>query len=169
METKEWGFPLFCLYYRGNQMTKSPQNKSITELVYQIAEPIAKKLGLELWDIKFVKEGPNHYLRVFIDKPGGVTLDDCEKMSRALDEPLDTYDPIPYSYCLEVCSPGIERELSNDYHLNKFINHEIKIKLIRPIDEQKEFEGILKSFDKNFISVENETEEKLTNLEIKNI
>ena len=100
-------------------MIKSSKSKSITETVRQIAEPIAKNLGLELWNIKFVKEGPNRYLRVFIDKPGGVTLDDCEKMSRAVDEPLDIYDPIPYSYCLEVCSPGIERELLNDYHLNK--------------------------------------------------
>ena len=150
-------------------MIKPLKSKSITELVYQIAEPIAKKLNLELWDIKFVKEDPNRYLRVFIDKPGGVTLDDCEKMSHALDEPLDTYDPIPYSYCLEVCSPGIERELSNDYHLSKYINNQIKIKLIRPIDEQKEIEGILKSFDKNFISVENEIDEKLVNLERKNI
>ena len=150
-------------------MIKPLKSKSITELVYQIAEPIAKNLNLELWDIKFVKEGPNRYLRVFIDKPGGVTLDDCEKMSRALDEPLDAYDPIPYSYCLEVCSPGIERELSNDYHLSKHINNQIKIKLIRPIDGQKEFEGILKSFEKNFISVENEIDEKLVNLERKNI
>ena len=86
-------------------MIKQSKGESITEIVKKIADPIAKNLDLELWDIKFVKEGPNRYLRVFIDKPGGVTLDDCEKMSHALDEPLDTYDPVPYSYCLEVCSP----------------------------------------------------------------
>ena len=150
-------------------MIKPLKSKSITEIVHQIAEPIAQNLNLELWDIKFVKEGPTHYLRVFIDKPGGVTLDDCEKMSRALDEPLDTYDPIPYSYCLEVCSPGIERELSNDYHLNKYINNKIKIKLIRPLDGKKKLEVILKSFDKNFISVENEETTKTLSLERKNI
>ncbi len=150
-------------------MIKSSKSKSITETVHQIAEPIAKNLGLELWNIKFVKEGPNRYLRVFIDKPGGVTLDDCEEMSRALDEPLDTYDPVPYSYCLEVCSPGIERELLNDYHLNKYIDHKIKIKLIRPIANQKDFEGMLKSFDKNSISIENEETTETLNLERKNI
>lgn len=150
-------------------MTKPSKSKSITETVHQMAKPIAKNLNLELWDIKFVKEGPNRYLRVFIDKPGGVTLDDCEKMSRALDKPLDTYDPIPYSYCLEVCSPGIERELSDDYHLNKYIDHKIKIKLIRPFDNQKEFEGILKSFDKNSISIENEENTETLNFERKNI
>ena len=150
-------------------MIKQSKGESITETVKKIADPIAKNLDLEIWDIKFVKEGPGHYLRVFIDKPGVVTLDDCEKMSRALDEPLDTYDPVPYSYCLEVCSPGIERELSSDYHLNKYIDHTIKIKLIRPIGVQKEFEGILKSFGKDFIQIENETSEKPINFERKNI
>ena len=150
-------------------MIKISKSKSVTETVRQIAEPIAQDLNLELWDIKFVKEGPNHYLRIFIDKPSGVTLDDCEKMSRALDKPLDTYYPIPYSYCLEVCSPGIERELSNDYHLKKFINHKIRIKLIRSIENQKEFEGTLKLFDKNFISIANEKNDKSISLERKNI
>ena len=150
-------------------MIQSSKSNSITETVHQIAEPIEKNLGLELWNIKFVKEGPNRYLRVFIDKPGGVTLDDCEEMSRALDEPLDTYDPVPYSYCLEVCSPGIERELLNDYHLNKYINHKIKIKLIRQIANQKNFEGMLKSFDKNSISIENEKTKETLTLERKNI
>ena len=150
-------------------MIKQSKGESITEIVKKIADPIAKNLDLEIWDIKFVKEGPGHYLRVFIDKPGGVTLDDCEKISRALDEPLDTYDPVPYSYCLEICSPGIERELSCDYHLSKYINNAIKIKLIRPVGGQKEFEGTLKSFGKDFIQIENETSKKPLSFERKNI
>ena len=150
-------------------MIKQSKGESITEIVKKIADPIAKNLNLEIWDIKFVKEGPNRYLRVFIDKPSGVTLDDCEKMSRALDEPLDTHDPVPYSYCLEVCSPGIDRELSCDYHLSKYINNAIKIKLIRPVGGQKEFEGTLKSFDKNSISIENEETTEILTLERKNI
>lgn len=150
-------------------MIKQSKGESITEIVKKIADPIAKNLNLEIWDIKFVKEGPNRYLRVFIDKPSGVTLDDCEKMSHALDEPLDTHDPVPYSYYLEVCSPGIERELSCDYHLNKYLDHTIKIKLIRPVGNQKEFEGTLKSFDKNSISIENEETTEILTLERKNI
>ena len=113
-------------------MINTPKSGGITETVRQISYPIAQNLGLELWDIKFVKEGPNWYLRVFIDKPEGITLEDCEAMSRALDAPLDEFDPIPVSYCLEVCSPGIDRELSNDSHLEKFIGSDITIKLIRP-------------------------------------
>lgn len=129
-------------------------NKSITEIVMQIAEPLAKELNLEIWDIKFVKEGPQRYLRVFIDKPDGITLEDCENMSRALDEPLDEADPIPMSYCLEVCSPGIDRELTTDKHLTKFLNYEVKIKLIRPDENnEKELVGNLESFSKDVITL----------------
>lgn len=140
-------------------MINTTKSGGITETVRQISYPIAQNLGLELWDIKFVKEGPNRYLRIFIDKPGGITLDDCEAMSRALDAPLDEFDPIPVSYCLEVCSPGIDRELSNDDHLEKFIGSEISIKLIRPNSNgEKILTGKLKKFDKGAIYMEN-TEE----------
>ena len=80
--------------------------------VAALAKPIAEELGLSLWDVRFVKEGAQYYLRIFIDKEGGVSVDDCERMSRAIDKPLDELDPIEQSYILEVCSPGIERELS---------------------------------------------------------
>lgn len=136
-------------------MINTSKGGQIAEIVRRISYPIAQNLGLELWDIKFVKEGPNRYLRVFIDKPEGVTLEDCENMSRALDAPLDELDPIPVSYCLEVCSPGIERELSTDLHLEKFIGSEINIKLIRPnSDNEKILTGKLKKFDKDNIYIE---------------
>ena len=128
--------------------------KGISETIMQIAKPFADELGLELWDVKFLKEGPSWYLRVFIDKDGGVDIQDCEKMSRKLDTPLDELDLIEHSYCLEVCSPGIERELSSDSHLQRFIGHEVKILLFRPDENnRKELIGKLVSFDKDKIVI----------------
>lgn len=121
--------------------------------VWEIAEPLAKNLGLELWDIRFEKEGANWYLRVFIDKDGGVSIDDCVDMSHALDKPLDDEDPIEQSYCLEVSSPGVERELRRDAHFEKCIGQKIKVKLIRPLDGQREFSGALEGYDNGEISV----------------
>jgi len=115
--------------------------------VWDIAEPIAQELGLKLWDVRFLKEGAEWYLRVFIDKDGGVSIDDCVDMSHALDKPLDEHDPIDRSYCLEVSSPGVERELSIDEHFEACLGQSIKVKLIRPVDNQREFTGTLESFD----------------------
>ena len=82
------------------------------ELVRALAEPIAARLGYSLWDVRFVKEGAEWYLRIFIDKPEGIGIDDCVAMSRAVNDPLDELDPIEQAYCLEVCSPGMNRELN---------------------------------------------------------
>ncbi len=134
-----------------------PEHKfsSITKKVYEIAKPIAENLNLEIWDIKFLKEGSNWYLRVFIDKPQGISIEDCEKMSHSLDKPLDILDPIEQSYFLEVCSPGIERELSTDSHLQKFIGYEIAVKLIRPNENgEKTLSGKLIKFDKSSILID---------------
>ena len=120
---------------------------STAERVRQIAEPIAEQLGLEIWDIRFLKEGADWFLRIFIDKEGGVDINDCENMSRALDGPLDEQDPIPQSYCLEVSSPGLERELANEEHLKKSVGKKIKVKLIRPVEGKRELGGILQSSD----------------------
>lgn len=133
-----------------------PENKSgnITKKIYEIAKPIAENLGLEIWDVKFLKEGKNWYLRIFIDKPKGISIEDCEKMSHSLDEPLDTLDPIEQSYFLEVCSPGIERELSTDLHLEKFLGSEINVKLIRPNEKgEKILSGKLIKFDKSSVLI----------------
>ena len=102
--------------------------------VWDIAQPIAESLGLELWDVRFEKEGADWFLRVFIDKDGGVSIDDCVDMSHALDKPLDDADPIEQSYCLEVCSPGLERNLKRDSHFEKCIGKPIQVKLIRPLE-----------------------------------
>lgn len=115
-------------------------------IVWEIVEPYAKQLGLEIWDIRFVKEGATHYLRIFIDKEGGVGIDDCVDLSHAIDKPLDDADPIDCSYCLEVSSPGIERELTRPEHFESKIGEPVKLKLIRAIENQREYNGALKGF-----------------------
>ena len=170
---EEWVSPLFCLYSGGYLMLEENkvnlQRMSVAQTVYDLAKPFADELGLEIWDIKFLKEGPNHILRIFIDKPEGITLDDCEAMSRAIDSPLDEADPIAVSYSLEVCSPGIDRELTKEEHFEKFKGCDVKIRLIRPDDNGKKvLEGILEDFDKEFLKIKTETEEIL-NINRKNI
>ncbi len=129
--------------------------------VWDIARPIAEKLGLELWDIRFVKEGVSWFLRIYIDKEDGVDINDCERMSRALDAPLDEADPIEQSYCLEVSSPGIERELTREEHFQACLGEKIKIKLIRPRDNVRDFSGVLESYDGADITVRLENGEEL--------
>lgn len=120
----------------------------------KLLEPILEKNRYELYDVEFVKEAGNWYLRVFIDKEGGITIDDCELVSRALSDLLDEHDFISESYMLEVSSPGLGRRLRKDKHFEKSIGEEVEIKLYRPINKKKEFVGLLKSFDKNTISIE---------------
>lgn len=120
----------------------------------KLLEPILEKNRYELYDVEFVKEAGNWYLRVYIDKEGGITIDDCELVSRALSDLLDEHDFISESYMLEVSSPGLGRRLRKDKHFEKSIGEEVEIKLYRPINKKKEFIGLLKSFDKNTIAIE---------------
>lgn len=128
-------------------MASKGKGGSTVNTVWEIAEPIAKSLGYELWDVRFEKEGANWYLRIFIDKEDGISINDCVDMSHAIDKPLDEADPIEQSYCLEVCSPGLERDLKRDSHFEKCIGEKIMVKLIRPVDGQREFKGKLESYD----------------------
>lgn len=123
--------------------------------VYELAKPLADSLGLDLWDIRFEKEGADWYLRVFIDKEGGIAIDDCEALSRPLNKLLDETDPIEQAYVFEVGSPGLGRELRKPEHFQQFIGEEIRIKLYKSINGQKEIVGILKEYNKDFIKVEN--------------
>ncbi len=124
-------------------------------IVWEIAQPIAKSLGLSLWDVRYVKEGAQWYLRIIIDKESGIGIDDCENMSRALDAPLDEKDPCSEQYILEVSSPGIERELTREEHFQKYIGADIMVKMIRPIEGiGKEFKGVLKSADRHTATVQ---------------
>jgi ribosome maturation factor RimP len=122
--------------------------------VFEIVEPYAKELGLEIWDIRFVKEGTDWYLRVFIDKNGGVSIDDCVDLTRAITKPLDDADPISQSYMLEVSSPGVERELITDAHFEKFIGSNVMLRLIRPIEKVRDFSGKLKDYSNGEITIE---------------
>lgn len=106
--------------------------------VRELAEPLCDELGLFLWDVKFEKEGANWYLRVYIDKDGGIQLSDCEALHRPLDQLLDETDPIPQSYVFEVCSPGLGRKLERPEHFEVCIGDEIKIRFIRPRNGEKE-------------------------------
>jgi len=115
------------------------------ERVYSLIKETVENQGVKLWDVRFVKEGASWYLRVFIDKEDGITIDDCTNVSHAIDPVIDEADPIDKSYYLEVCSCGIERELSRIEHFEKVLGQEIKIKLYKAIDGAKEFCGILKS------------------------
>ncbi len=129
--------------------------------VWEIVEPYADELGLKIWDIKFLKEGANHYLRIFIDKDGGVGIDDCVDLSHAIDKPLDDADPIDCSYCLEVSSPGVERELSRPEHFMSKIGEPIMVKFIRPVDGKREYNGMLKSYENGIVTLLLENEEEM--------
>ena len=115
------------------------------ERVYDLIKETVEAQGVELWDVRFLKEGASWYLRVFIDKEDGISIDDCTNVSHAIDPVIDEADPIDVSYYLEVCSPGIERELSRKHHYGKVLGEKIKIKLYKALEGKKEFIGILKN------------------------
>mgnify|MGYP001226910803 FL=1 len=125
----------------------------------KLMEPILAENHFDLYDVEYVKEGGNWYLRVYIDKEGGINVNDCELVSRALSEALDRDDFIPDSYILEVSSPGLGRQLKKDKHFEKSIGEEVEIKLYKPINKQKVWVGILISYDEDNlrIQLENET------------
>ena len=121
--------------------------------VEEIVKPYAQELGLDLWDIKFAKEGSEWYLRIFIDKEGGVSIDDCVDLTHAITKPLDNEDPIPQSYMLEVSSPGVERELTKDEHFEKYVGSAVMLRLIRAVDSVRDFKGIMTSYEDKKITL----------------
>ncbi len=121
--------------------------------------PIIDEFRFELVDVEYVKEGSNWYLRAYIDKPGGITVDDCEAVSRRLSDLLDEEDFIDDAYILEVSSPGLGRPLKKDKDFARSIGEEVDIRTFRPVDHEKEFTGVLKDFDKNRLVIELEDHE----------
>lgn len=117
--------------------------KRIEETVAEIVQPIVEKHSYELVEVEFLKEGTNWYLRVYIDKPEGITIDDCQVVSEELSDKLDKIDPIEQSYFLEVSSPGLERPLKSDRDFVKFKGNEVEIKVFQPVNGKKVFEGEL--------------------------
>ncbi|HIQ97261.1 MAG TPA: ribosome maturation factor RimP [Candidatus Limivivens merdigallinarum] len=134
----------------------------------EILQPLMEANGFELVDVEYVKEGGTWYLRAYIDKPGGIAIDDCELISRALSDELDAQDFIEDSYILEVSSPGLGRPLKKDRDFERSIGQEVEVRTFRAIDGQKEFTGILKSYDKDSVSIalDEETELKFARNEI---
>lgn len=131
--------------------------------VRKLATPIAEQLNLDLWDIRFLKEGTQWYLRIFIDKEDGITIEDCEAFSRAIDPVLDEENFIEQSYCLEVSSPGLERELTRDEHFEKFIGSDVMVKLIRPIENiGRELDGVLTANDKDTFELADADDNRIT-------
>lgn len=125
-------------------MAEKKKSGNTVSVVRGLAQQAASGTGIDIWDVRFVKEGADWFLRVFIDKPEGVGLTDCETISRALNPLLDEADPIEQSYCLEVCSPGINRELTRPEHFEQFAGSPVRVKLIRPLDDgRRELSGEL--------------------------
>ncbi len=122
----------------------------------KIAAPICEELQFELVDVEFVKEAGTDYLRVYIDKPGGITVDECEIVSRRMNDILDEQDFIEESYIFEVSSPGLGRTLKKDKDLKRSIGEEVEVKLFKAEDKKKELGGVLKGFDENTVTLENE-------------
>lgn len=126
----------------------------ITEQVWQFAEPLVQEQGCSLWDVEYVREGGEWFLRLYIDKEGGVDIDDCENVSRAVDPVLDEKDPIPESYRFEVCSAGLERVLKRPSDFERYLGEKVLVKLYRPKNGTKEFPGVLKGYDNGDVTVE---------------
>lgn len=122
--------------------------------------PLIEANHFELVDVEYVKEGGTWYLRAYIDKPGGITVDDCEVVNRALSDLLDQEDFIEESYILEVSSPGLGRPLKKERDFARSLGEEVEIRTYRMVNKQKEFRGILKAYDKDTVTIETEEEEE---------
>ncbi|MBP3919555.1 MAG: ribosome maturation factor RimP [Clostridia bacterium] len=126
--------------------------RNVAGVVWDLIEPIAEELGYVIWDVEFVREGSEWYLRITIDSDNGISIDDCERLHRAIDAPLDEADPIEQAYHLEVSSPGIERVLKYPWHFSVFVGEDIAVKLYAPLPEAgnvKQLRGILEAYDED--------------------
>lgn len=139
---------------------KIKKNGSTELKIKEIAQPIADELGLDIWDIQYVKEGAEWYLRVFIDKEDGIDIDDCEAMTRPLNEKLDELDPIQGSYIFEVGSAGLERELVREAHFESSIGLEVRAHLFMAVNGSKDIIGTLAAYDKESVKLVIDGEEK---------
>ena len=127
--------------------------KKITELVAEVAAPVAQEQGCTLWDVEYVREAGQWYLRLYLDKDGGVDINDCEAISRAVDPILDEKDPIPDSYSFEVCSAGLERVLKRPGDFEQFLGSTVLVRLYKPVDGRKEVVGTLTGYEDGAVTV----------------
>lgn len=124
---------------------------NIADTVSLLIKDTVEAQGVSLWDVRFVKEGADWFLRIFIDKEGGVSIDDCVNVSHAIDPIIDEADPIDHSYCMEVSSPGISRELTRPEHFVKMTGRDVKVKLYSAVDGSKEYTGSLCSYNETLV------------------
>ena len=125
----------------------------ITEAVANLSKGVVEAEGCSLWDVEYVREAGSYYLRVYIDKPGGVSINDCEAISRTLDKLLDEADPIPDSYIFEVASAGAERELKRPSDFEAFLGSEVEVRTYKPINGQKAFVGTLEKYEDGAVTL----------------
>lgn len=130
---------------------------SIEDKIEQLVMPIINENGYELVDIEFLKENSNWYLRLYVDKQGGFTIDDCELVSKSLGEILEKDDPIDKSYILEVSSPGLDRPLKKESDFERYKGEVVDVKLYKAINKTKQFQGILKGLENNIVTIEDDT------------
>ncbi len=126
----------------------------VTDIVAELAKPIVEARGCCLWDVEYVREGSDYFLRLYLDKDGGVDIDDCEAVSRAMDPVLDEADPIDGSYVFEVCSAGLERPLKRPEDFARFMGSPVTVKLYRPYNGLKEIPAVLRGYDEGKVTVE---------------
>ena len=134
----------------------------ITDQVAALAKPVVEGFGLQLWDVEYVREGPEYFLRLYIDKEGGITINDCEAVAREMNELLDAEDFIPDSYTFEVSSPGLGRPLKKEKDFVRNMGKEIEIRTYRAIDRCKEFYGTLTSYDADSVTITDEEGKAIT-------
>ena len=125
----------------------------LTDKIAEIARPVVEEEGCSLWDVEYVREAGTWYLRVFIDRDGGVSIDDCERVSRRLDPILDEKDPIPESYVFEVGSAGADRELKRPRDFEQFMGSDVEVRLYRPVDGSKQYTGVLAGYEDGAVTL----------------
>ena len=128
---------------------KNNSGKNIASAVRELVAPVAEEMGYYIWDVEFVKEGADKYLRITLDNEEGININDCERFHRAIDPVLDEADPISESYVLEVSSPGIERELKYPEHIDACEGWDVEVKLYAPKNGTKQFRGVLLGYDED--------------------
>lgn len=138
----------------------------IESTVYDLALPVVEEAGLEIWDVEYVMEAGQRYLRLYLDGPDGVDLDDCEKVSRAMDPILDEADPVPDSYIFEVGSAGCERQLKRPSDFERFLGSPVEVKLYSAVDGSKRWIGRLVSYDDGDVTVDAAGERRFTQKQI---
>ena len=139
----------------------------VTDAVAALALPVVERAGCTLWDVEYIKEAGSWFLRAYIDKEGGVSIDDCEAVSRPLSDLLDEHDPIEGSYTFEVSSAGADRALKKPEHFEQFQGSEVEVRLYRPREGRKEFVGVLKSYEDGDVTLNvNGAETRFTKQEI---